>query len=146
MAAAVLTVPGSAVGGPPASAPPANSAVNQYTETFPSAGGPKISNAVRDGERRSPRQALGAENAKRLQERGPAGRAAAMLAAATTPRGQSGRPGDATAAPASGTAAIAGQALGTTSSSKLGLALPLIIFATLAWAVSYALRRKPRPA
>ncbi len=62
--------------------PPGNSAVNQYTQTYPTAGG----NAPARGRGgRSPAKVLGARNAHRLDAMGPQGRAAAALAAATAP-------------------------------------------------------------
>jgi hypothetical protein len=61
--------------------PPANSAANQYTESFPGAGGEKGGK----GKKATPADTLGARNAKRLEERGPAGKAAAELAAETAP-------------------------------------------------------------
>lgn len=67
--------------------PPGNSAVNQYTESVPTAGGQKNVGDGPKGDRgdRSPSAVLGAENARRLEERGPAGRKAAEVAAATAP-------------------------------------------------------------
>ena len=62
--------------------PPGNSAVNQYTQNEPSAGGEK-------GQREKPvvaAEALGGKNAKKLEEKGSAGKAAAELSAATDPR------------------------------------------------------------
>jgi|GEM_PF-655333 len=61
--------------------PPANSAANQYTESFPGAGGES------SGKRKpvSPGTALGAGNAKKLEAKGPAGKAAAEMAAETAP-------------------------------------------------------------
>lgn len=61
--------------------PPANSAANQYTESFPGAGGES------GGKRKAatPGAALGAGNAKKLQSKGPAGKATAELAAETAP-------------------------------------------------------------
>jgi hypothetical protein len=61
--------------------PPENSAANQYTESFPGAGGEK------DGKRKSvtPADTLGASNAKRLEKHSPAGKAAAEVAAETAP-------------------------------------------------------------
>lgn len=61
--------------------PPGNSGANQYTEALPGAGGDKggKSKGVTPGE------ALGKGNAKRLEEKGPAGEAAAQLAADTAP-------------------------------------------------------------
>jgi hypothetical protein len=61
--------------------PPENSAANQYTESFPGAGGEKGGKA-KDV---TPADTLGSRNAKRLEERGPAGKAAAEVAAETAP-------------------------------------------------------------
>lgn len=64
--------------------PPENSAVAQYTESFPTAGGQTDGNGPtrRDA---SPAKVLGAHNAERLGRRGPDGRAVAELAAETAP-------------------------------------------------------------
>jgi hypothetical protein len=61
--------------------PPANSAANQYTESVPGAGGES------GGKRKkaTPGTALGAGNAKKLEAKGPAGKATAELAAETAP-------------------------------------------------------------
>jgi hypothetical protein len=61
--------------------PPANSAANQYTESFPGAGGES------HGKRKpvTPGAALGSGNAKKLESKGPAGKATAELAAETAP-------------------------------------------------------------
>jgi hypothetical protein len=62
--------------------PPGNSAVNQYTESFPSAGGES------GGKKRhaaTPAEAIGAGNAKRLKSKGADGHAAAEVAAETAP-------------------------------------------------------------
>jgi hypothetical protein len=61
--------------------PPANSAANQYTESFPGAGGES------SGKRKpvTPGTALGAGNAEKLEAKGPAGKAAAEIAAETAP-------------------------------------------------------------
>lgn len=61
--------------------PPANSAANQYTESFPGAGGES------SGKRKqvTPGTALGAGNAEKLEAKGPAGKAAAEMAAETAP-------------------------------------------------------------
>jgi hypothetical protein len=61
--------------------PPGNSAANQYTETLPSAGG----DSAGKGKGVTPAQALGAKNAHKLEAEGPAGKAAAELAAETAP-------------------------------------------------------------
>jgi hypothetical protein len=61
--------------------PPANSAANQYTESFPGAGGES------GGKRKdvTPGTALGAGNAKKLESKGRAGKEAAEVAAETAP-------------------------------------------------------------
>jgi len=61
--------------------PPANSAANQYTESFPGAGGES------HGKRKqvTPGTALGAGNAEKLEDKGAAGKATAELAAETAP-------------------------------------------------------------
>lgn len=61
--------------------PPANSAANQYTESFPGAGGESHGK----GKQVTPGAALGAGNAEKLEEKGPAGKATAELAAETAP-------------------------------------------------------------
>jgi hypothetical protein len=63
--------------------PPGNSAANQYTETLPSAGGDSAGKGKGKGV--TVAQALGAENAHKLEAQGPAGKAAAELAAETAP-------------------------------------------------------------
>jgi hypothetical protein len=61
--------------------PPGNSAANQYTETLPSAGGDQGGKK----DKATPAQTLGAGNAKKLEDQGPSGKAAAQLAAETAP-------------------------------------------------------------
>ena len=61
--------------------PPNNSAANQYTESFPGAGGE--SGGKSKGV--TPADTLGAGNAKRLEQHGAAGKAAAEVAAETAP-------------------------------------------------------------
>jgi hypothetical protein len=77
--AAALVVPSSAVA--EYYVPPANSAANQYTESFPGAGGES------GGKRKDvhPGATLGAGNAKRLEKQGEAGKEAAEVAAETAP-------------------------------------------------------------
>lgn len=76
--------------------PPGNSGVNQYTETVPTAGG---NVAIKHQGIRQPKQALGKEQARKLEEKGPEGKAAAELAATgSAPAGAGG--GDTTPAPA----------------------------------------------
>jgi hypothetical protein len=64
--------------------PQENSAVSQYTEGFPTGGGEKGSSSSGDSHV-TPGQAIGADNAKKLDQRGAEGRAAAEVAAATSP-------------------------------------------------------------
>jgi hypothetical protein len=62
--------------------PPSNSAVNQYTQNEPSAGGDRAARKKPV----VPAEALGDKNAKKLEKQGAAGKAAAELAADTDPR------------------------------------------------------------
>lgn len=80
-ALAALALPGSALA--EYYVPPGNSAANQYTETLPSAGGDSAGKGKGKGV--TVAQALGAENAHKLEAQGPAGKAAAELAAETAP-------------------------------------------------------------
>jgi len=65
--------------------PPDNSAVNQYTEAYPTAGGAR--NPEGSGRRSSqpPARSLGKRNANRLEARGEEGRVVAEVAAETAP-------------------------------------------------------------
>lgn len=65
--------------------PPGNSAANQYTESLPSAGGESAGKGSGGGGSTSPEKSLGARNAHRLEAQGPAGKAAAEVAAETAP-------------------------------------------------------------
>lgn len=65
--------------------PPGNSAVNQYTEAVPTGGGEKDLEGSSNGRAPSPQRVLGAGNAKKLERHGPAGKAAAAVAAETAP-------------------------------------------------------------
>lgn len=65
--------------------PPGNSAANQYTEAFPTAGGESGGKRGHGKEQATPAQTLGARNAKRLEAEGPAGAATAAVAAETAP-------------------------------------------------------------
>lgn len=69
--------------------PPANSAANQYTESFPGAGGES------GGKRKdvTAGAALGAGNAKQLEKKGKAGKEAAEVAAETAPAQLAGASG-----------------------------------------------------
>ncbi|MGE0068515.1 MAG: hypothetical protein AB7T48_14310 [Solirubrobacterales bacterium] len=62
--------------------PPGNSAVNQYTESFPGAGGETGGDEKKEA---TPAKTLGAGNAKQLEQKGQAGKEAAEVAAETAP-------------------------------------------------------------
>jgi hypothetical protein len=64
--------------------PPENSAVNQYTEVFPTARGAKDVHKNRN-RNRSPGKVLGTRNAQRLEQQGADGRAVAEVATETAP-------------------------------------------------------------
>lgn len=137
--------------------PPGNSAANQYTETYPTAGG---NTPTGNGSAPSPAKALGTRNARRLQALGPQGRAAAAVAAATAPaveiEAASGRPHrgsspkkNAEDSPtmahpggSSGLSEVIGQATGSSSSGRMGLLLPLIILGVIAWSIAHVWRRR----
>lgn len=180
-AALVLALPIGAAAQGEAVVPPENSAVNQYTEGFPTAGGEKDAHDHRGG-RRNPDKALGTRKAEQLNRQGPDGRAVAELTAETMPAGTApaatgGEDGDEAAAGAgskgngpgggpaaqnktsdsaqpagpafdpaevdgsSGASAVVGGALGA-SSGGMGILLPLLLLATAAWAVAYAMRQR----
>ncbi len=63
--------------------PEGNSAVTQYTEGFPTGGGEK--KAGGGGKKATPAQAIGAKNAKKLEDHGPEGAEVAEVAAETAP-------------------------------------------------------------
>jgi hypothetical protein len=187
--------------------PPENSAVNQYTEAFPTARGEK---EARNGGGRhvSTGKVLGSTNVKKLEKHGSAGRATAKFAADTAPRavhspatgsgggqshsGQAGAvgpgggsqggggggtagggtgggnpasggsgggghgkapspstpPGPTAAAhPAqadgsSGLSEVLSRATGSTSGGGMGIFLPLLIVAAIAWAIAYSVRQR----
>lgn len=155
--------------------PPGNSGVNQYTQTYPTAGG---NVAVEGRKPRQPKQVLGKQNARALEDQGPEGKAAADLAAASSPTetstgteksgsgGRSGKSGGGRSHPrpshggsgdatqplaasdgaSSRLAQIVGQASGSTSSGNLGLLMPIILLAGLAWCIAYSRRRRRHPA
>jgi hypothetical protein len=141
--------------------PPENSAATQYTEAYPTTGGNVETDRTGD---RSPAQALGKENARKLQGMGPEGAAAARLAGETAPAssgpgaarggGQGGMHGDGSGHAmadhggtvaedgSSGIGEVIGSATGSSDSGELGLLLPLIILATLVLSGLYAWRRR----
>lgn len=166
--------------------PEGNSAVNQYTEGYPTAGGEKGSDSGKETEKVKPGAAIGAGNAKKLENKGPEGTAVAEVAAETAPpdvtvpsdsgagtgkNGKGGKQGSAAknnsgndngageeeagAAPAagnSGSGSSGSSGLGElvsaatgTESGHLGLLLPLVILAAIAWAFAFAWRQRKRP-
>lgn len=65
--------------------PPGNSAATQYTETFPTSGGEAEANKEINGGGRTPSKVLGSGKAKKLEETGSDGKAAAAVVAETAP-------------------------------------------------------------
>lgn len=65
--------------------PPSNSAVNQYSESFPTAGGERGDSERGSVRKKSRVAAVGAENVRKLDQRGPDGAATAEVVAATSP-------------------------------------------------------------
>ncbi|MEX0973189.1 MAG: hypothetical protein WDZ46_08025 [Solirubrobacterales bacterium] len=82
-------LPSAVLGADESLIPPGNSAVNQYTESFPTSGGDKDSEA---GAKRSPDKVLGPRRARQLERLGRDGRAAAEVAAETAPAPIPGSP------------------------------------------------------
>lgn len=167
--------------------PEGNSAVTQYTEGFPTAGGEKKTEGNKQPV--TTRQAIGAGNAKKLEKHGPDGAAAAELAAETAPpqatspssdagsgeqadrpqgknHAKGGKPDNdppakrdsdtgetentSSTAPvsggdgpegSSGLGEVLGAATGS-SSGSLGLLLPLVIVAALAWGTAFLWRHR----
>jgi hypothetical protein len=137
--------------------PPDNSAANQYTEAYPTSGGEKP--AIDRSETSKPAEVIGARSAEKLEEAGPEGRDAALLAAETTLK-PSQREGGASRGPkgqgqektrpsvakdsegSSGLSEVLLQATGLSSSSQSGfLALLLIASATIG-SLAYLWKRK----
>jgi opacity protein-like surface antigen len=147
--------------------PPENAAATQYTESFPTAGGnhDATSGGVGNGHR-SPTEALGTDNAHRLQQKGKDGQAAAELAAATAPAesvttrstessnppeqepAKQGEPAAAGESPSvnSGSNEVIGQATGASGSNNIGWLLPLVIGSAAAWSLLFFWRRRRRTA
>jgi hypothetical protein len=150
-------------------APPGNSGQQQYTESLPVAGGTRPTRELsasshHDGSSGpgsgggagqsgtgvetpiSPTEAFGAAKAHRFAKAGPAGRAAARLAAAglAAPKKSAAKAAEDTRT-SSRLSQVVGQLTGTESSQGMGLLLPLIIVVTLALAVGF-LAARWRPA
>ena len=131
-------------------APPGNSGIDEYVESIPGPTGNRPTHRVRS---RHPRSVLGAGARRRLAAQGPAGRAAARLAAATAPsrpagtNGRVARQGVAAAEAAGGsgsadalTRTVAGEGRG-----GMGVGLPAILVGALALALArFLLRRRRR--
>lgn len=128
--------------------PSDHSAVNQYTETYPTPQGQRDARrGVALGDR-PPASILGKRNVQRLEAQGAAGESAALVAAATAPSG--GKPIGASGGPAgsSGLDEVLTEATGISGLSEsngLGLLLPLIVLAALVWSVAYVWRRHGKP-
>jgi hypothetical protein len=130
--------------------PPGNSAVNQYTETFPTAKGKA---RTKHRVKRQPAQILGSRNAHRLEAAGPQGQAVAEVVAATAP---APAPAGSDTAPAgseeqagggarhaqepagsSGVGKAIAEATGSSDSGELGLLLPILILCAIAGSTAY---------
>jgi hypothetical protein len=150
---------------------PGHSGTSQYTETLPGAGGEtpteptgreSAAGAPGGGGRsgggagatpaaptttESPGTAavLGAANAKRLEKAGPAGRAAARLAAtagATPEVGKSPGSGGHEASAASPVRQVVSQLTGTSGSEGVGLLLPILIAMSALLALGFVVVRR----
>jgi hypothetical protein len=160
-----LCLPAAATAAEPV--PAGNPAATQYTEAFPTAGGPRDAEGSQKGNGARPNQVLGERNARRLESQGEAGREAAALAAETAPSQSGGSTGSAsnggkgaggkgagsgTRAPGdsasnsggghSGFDEVLGQATGSSSGGGISPLLPLVILGTIAWALAYLLRQR----
>lgn len=82
LAALACAVPATAVAGE--IVPPGNSAVNQYTETFPTSEGEEQSSREKK-KGVTPNEVLGAGNTKKLDDQGATGKAVAQFTAETAP-------------------------------------------------------------
>jgi hypothetical protein len=153
MTTAVLAI--SATGAGAAVVPPGNSAANQYTEAFPTAGGQATPGKAKRGTALTPSQVLGRANASRLEDEGSAGVVLAQVTAETAPagarsprpqgndgssHGANGAASQSRPAGSSGFSEVVGQATG--SSGRMGVFFPILIVAALIWAFAYWLRRR----
>ena len=130
-----LSLPATALAGV---IPPGNSAADQYSETFPSAGGGETSSPP-GSSNASPEKSLGNQTAQDFAGAGPDGQAAADLAAATAPKQgnpqgsaadrEAGKSGGGSGE--SGPLQVAQHAVGGSDSGGMGLLLPLILAATV---------------
>jgi hypothetical protein len=147
--------------------PPGNSAANQYTEAYPTAGGD--SGGKQGKGRATPADTLGTANAKRLESKGQTGAEVAAVAAETAPPpiaeqpgggsdkgdgpGQTGganggggsepsrtAPTDSTSG-SSAIGEVVAQATGSADDGNLGPLLPIVVLATVAGSIAYLARR-----
>jgi len=81
IAIAIVALPSDAAAQP--IVPPGNSAATQYTQAFPTAGGEQKAGGHKG--KRTPVKVLGERNTRRLEAKGPQGRALATFAAETSP-------------------------------------------------------------
>jgi len=119
LAAIALATPATAFGAEEGVVPPDNSAVNQYTETFPTAGGDKDTD--KSGKRNASKT-LGRDNARQLAQQGKEGRAVAEVAAETAPAdtGPRSEPDTAGAGAGGGSSGDDGSSGGTAGGSSGG--------------------------
>lgn len=126
--------------------PPGVSGATQYTETLPGPGGEESTRQIGAEKREasaSPEQKLGAQNAGRLEELGPEGKAAARLAAAGVTRSTGGPTGGGVEPSGSSPAGqLLSQVTGTSGSQGMGMLLPLLIAAAALVAVAYLVGRR----
>jgi hypothetical protein len=164
-AVVVLCLPAAAAATEPV--PAGNPAATQYTETFPSAGGPRDAEGTHKGNGTRPDQVLGKRNARRLESQGEGGREAAALAVETAPSQSGGSTGSApnggkraggngagsgtqarggststSGGGGSGIDEVLGQATGSSSGGGISPLLPLVIFGTAVWSLAYLLRKR----
>jgi hypothetical protein len=158
-----LCLPAAATAAEPV--PAGNPAATQYTEAFPTAGGPRNAEGSQNGNGARPNQVLGERNTRRLESQGEAGREAAALAAETAPSQSGGNTGSASNGGkgnvngagsgarardggtgsdggGSGLGEVLGQATGSSSGGGISPLLPLVILGTIAWALAYLLRQR----
>lgn len=151
LAALLLALPGTAAH---AVVPPGNSAVNQYTETFPTARGAQTTKRKSRQKARSPREVLGRNEARKLAAEGPVGREVAQIVAATAPgavsanRTKTGHTAPAGKGPEgfSGVHEVIAQATGSSDSGRMGMLLPLLILAAIAGSAFYFWRHRRQTA
>lgn len=132
-----------------ATTPPGNSGVDQYTETYPTAAGGQGTGGGHGG---SPSQTLGHQTARQFAEAGPAGQAAADLAAKTAPPAAERRAPDSGAADSgdSGSGGSQGplgaleHAVGSSDEGGMGVLLPMALAATLLAGLAFLVARRRR--